>query len=142
MDDSGEPRIPQRHVAELSAFFTAHDRWLFGHACVRTRGDRELAADLVQDTFEAAARAWATVRGAGAVLSVRPGRREGSGVMTAGSEAPRDGADLFVADFYPKLGEYLAGQHAAGYDAGSGRARFEAWLGEHAEGTGDPDQVR
>ena len=62
--------------------------------------------------------------------------------MTAGSEAPRDGADLFVADFYPKLGEYLAGQHAAGYDAGSGRARFEAWLGEHAEGTGDPDQVR
>src|SRR5256884_9959397 len=63
MDDSGEPRIPQRHVAELSAFFTAHDRWLFGHACVRTRGDRELAADLVQDTFEAAARAWAAVRG-------------------------------------------------------------------------------
>ena len=62
MDDSGEPRIPQRHVAEVSAFFAAHDRWLFGYACVRTRGDRELAADLVQDTFEAAARAWATLR--------------------------------------------------------------------------------
>jgi DNA-directed RNA polymerase specialized sigma24 family protein len=30
---------------------------------VRTRGDRELAADLVQDTFEAAARSWATLRG-------------------------------------------------------------------------------
>ena len=33
--------------------------------------------------------------------------------MTAGSGAPQDGApqdgaDLFVADFYPKLGEYLA----------------------------------
>jgi RNA polymerase sigma factor (sigma-70 family) len=63
MDGSGEPRIPQRHVAELTAFFAAHDRWLFGHACVRTRGDRELAADLVQDTFEAAARAWPTLRG-------------------------------------------------------------------------------
>ena len=63
MADSGEPRIPYRQVAELSAFFAAHDRWLFGHACVRTRGDRELAADLVQDTFEAAARAWATLRG-------------------------------------------------------------------------------
>jgi len=63
MDGSGDPRIPQRHVAELSTFFAAHDRWLFGHACVRTRGDRELAADLVQDTFEAAARAWATLRG-------------------------------------------------------------------------------
>jgi RNA polymerase sigma factor (sigma-70 family) len=63
MDDSGEPRIPQRHIAELSDFFAANDQWLFGHACVRTRGDRELAADLVQDTFEAAARAWATLRG-------------------------------------------------------------------------------
>jgi len=62
--------------------------------------------------------------------------------MTAGSQAPHDGADLFVADFYPKLGEYLAEQHAAGYDAGSGRARFRAWLGEHAEGTTDDDPVR
>ena len=62
MDGSGEPGIPQLHVAELTGFFAAHDRWLFGHACVRTRGDRELAADLVQDTFEAAARTWATLR--------------------------------------------------------------------------------
>src|SRR6202012_5132959 len=69
MDDSGEPRIPQRHVAELSSFCGAHDRWLFGHACVRTRGDRELAADLVQDTFEAAARVWAALR-------VRPADRQ------------------------------------------------------------------
>ena len=63
MGDDGEVRIPVRHVAELSSFFAAHDRWLFGHAFVRTRGDRELAADLVQDTFEAAARAWETLRG-------------------------------------------------------------------------------
>ncbi|MGH3258514.1 MAG: RNA polymerase sigma factor [Streptosporangiaceae bacterium] len=63
MDDNGEVRIPLRYAAELSSFFAAHDRWLFGHACVRTRGDRELAADLVQDTFEAAARAWGTLRG-------------------------------------------------------------------------------
>jgi RNA polymerase sigma factor (sigma-70 family) len=61
--DSGGARIPQPYVAELSCFFAAHDGWLFGHACVRTHGDRELAADLVQDTFEAAARAWATLRG-------------------------------------------------------------------------------
>jgi RNA polymerase sigma-70 factor (ECF subfamily) len=63
VSDDGEVRIPLGHVAELSSFFAAHDRWLFGHACVRTRGDRELAADLVQDTFEAAARAWGTLRG-------------------------------------------------------------------------------
>ena len=59
MDDG---RIPLSHVAELSRFFAAHDQWLFGHACVRTRGDRELAADLLQDTFEAAARAWTELR--------------------------------------------------------------------------------
>lgn len=63
MVDSSETRIPGRYVAELGCFFAGHDRWLFGHACVRTHGDRELAADLVQDTFEAAARAWAMLRG-------------------------------------------------------------------------------
>jgi len=62
MDDGGEVRIPPCHVAELAGFFTTHDQWLFGHARVRTRGDRELAADLVQDTFEAAARAWDMLR--------------------------------------------------------------------------------
>jgi RNA polymerase sigma factor (sigma-70 family) len=62
-DDDDEVRIPRCHLAELTDFFAAHDRWLFGHACVRTRGDRELAADLVQDTFEAAARAWDMLRG-------------------------------------------------------------------------------
>ncbi len=62
MDGSGEVRLPQRHVTELSLFFAAHDRWLFGHAFLRTRGDRELAADLVQDTFEAAARTWTRLR--------------------------------------------------------------------------------
>ena len=63
--DGSEVRLPQRHVTELSSFFAAHDRWLFGHAFLRTRGDRELAADLVQDTFEAAARAWTRLRGRG-----------------------------------------------------------------------------
>ena len=62
MDDAGGTAIPRHHVNELAGFFAAHDRWLFGHACVRTRGDRELAADLVQDTFEAAALAWAVLR--------------------------------------------------------------------------------
>jgi RNA polymerase sigma-70 factor, ECF subfamily len=63
MDDADETPIPPHYVKELADFFTAHDRWLFGHACVRTQGDRDLAADLVQDTFEAAAIAWAALRG-------------------------------------------------------------------------------
>jgi RNA polymerase sigma-70 factor, ECF subfamily len=62
MGDAGEAAIPRHHVKELADFFAAHDRWLFGHACVRTQGDRELAADLVQDTFEAAALGWAALR--------------------------------------------------------------------------------
>jgi RNA polymerase primary sigma factor len=39
---------------------------------------------------------------------------------------------LFLADFYPELGEHLAAQCAGGYDAGTGRARFLAWLIAHA----------
>ena len=62
--------------------------------------------------------------------------------MTAGSGAPGDHADLFVADFHPQLGEYLAEQHATGYDAGPGRGRFQGWLGEHAETTDSADPVR
>ena len=60
--------------------------------------------------------------------------------MTADASAHRDRDDLFVADFYPQLGEYLAEQHAAGYEAVAGRTRFLAWLSEHAEApsAGDP----
>jgi RNA polymerase primary sigma factor len=62
--------------------------------------------------------------------------------MTTGGSAHQDREDLFVADFYPELGEYLAGQHASGYDAEAGHARFLAWLGEHASGGADVDPVR
>ena len=62
MADGDEPKVAASNIAELSRFFNANDQWLFGHACVRANGDRELAADLVQDTFEAAARAWASLR--------------------------------------------------------------------------------
>jgi RNA polymerase sigma-70 factor (ECF subfamily) len=62
MSDGAEPKIAAHHITELTGFFNTHDRWLFGHACVRANGDRELAADLVQDTFEAAARTWPTLR--------------------------------------------------------------------------------
>jgi DNA-directed RNA polymerase specialized sigma24 family protein len=62
VDDANESPIPGHHVNELAGFFAAHGQWLFGHACVRTHGDRDLAADLVQDTFEAAAVAWAVLR--------------------------------------------------------------------------------
>ena len=54
--------------------------------------------------------------------------------MTCDADA-RQGHEhhLFLADFYPELGERLAAQCAAGYDARTGRARFLAWLTAHAE---------
>ncbi|HJY69461.1 MAG TPA: sigma factor, partial [Streptosporangiaceae bacterium] len=56
-------RITPHDAAELAACFRAHASQLFGHACVLARGDRALADDLVQATFEAAARVWHTLRG-------------------------------------------------------------------------------
>jgi RNA polymerase primary sigma factor len=52
--------------------------------------------------------------------------------MTTTVSAEHSGGALFVADFYPELGEYLAAGHATGYDAGAARARFLAWLARHA----------
>ena len=54
--------------------------------------------------------------------------------MTCDADA-RQGHEhhLFLADFYPELGEHLAAQCAGGYDARTGRARFLAWLTAHAE---------
>jgi RNA polymerase sigma-70 factor, ECF subfamily len=56
-------RITPHDAAELAACFRAHASRLFGHACVLARGDRALADDLVQATFEAAAQVWQTLRG-------------------------------------------------------------------------------
>jgi RNA polymerase sigma-70 factor (ECF subfamily) len=85
MGDADQTPILAHHVNELTGFFAAHDRWLFGHACVRTQGDRELAADLVQDTFEAAAVAWA-------VLREHPSERQRAWLL--GTLAHKDISDL------------------------------------------------
>ena len=53
--------------------------------------------------------------------------------MTCDADACRDHEHLFLADFYPELGERIAAQCATGYDARTGRARFLAWLTAHAE---------
>jgi DNA-directed RNA polymerase sigma subunit (sigma70/sigma32) len=54
--------------------------------------------------------------------------------MTTGTHPDHDGPDLFVADFYPKLGEYLAKQYTGGYDAVGARVEFLIWLAKHAAG--------
>jgi RNA polymerase primary sigma factor len=63
--------------------------------------------------------------------------------MTGGAGPRQDHEDLFVADFCPELGEYLAERHAARYDAAAGRARFRAWLSEQASAqTGNRARTR
>jgi RNA polymerase primary sigma factor len=54
--------------------------------------------------------------------------------MTSGPQSDDGREALFLADFYPGLGAWLAQQYASGYDAEAGRARFLAWLGAHADG--------
>ena len=58
----GDERISARDAEELAACFAAHASDLFGYARVVTRGDRALAEDLVQAAFEAAGRAWWSLR--------------------------------------------------------------------------------
>ena len=54
--------LPRHYVEELQCLFNACSSWLFGLGCAITQGDADHASDLVQDTFEAAARTWTTVR--------------------------------------------------------------------------------
>jgi RNA polymerase sigma factor (sigma-70 family) len=58
----GDGKISQRDAEELAACFSAQAHDLFGYACVVSRGDRALAEDLVQAAFEAAGRAWWSLR--------------------------------------------------------------------------------
>jgi RNA polymerase sigma factor (sigma-70 family) len=60
--DDDDRKLPAHHAAEVARFYEVHVGWLSGYARLRTEGDREHAADLVQDTFEAAALDWQTVR--------------------------------------------------------------------------------
>ena len=54
--------------------------------------------------------------------------------MTSVSQLNDQHEALFIADFHPRLGAYLARQHANGYDPVAGRARFLLWLAAHADG--------
>jgi DNA-directed RNA polymerase sigma subunit (sigma70/sigma32) len=56
--------------------------------------------------------------------------------MTTTVSAEHSDGALFVADFYPQFGEYLAAGHATGYNAGAARARFLAWLTSQAADDG------
>jgi hypothetical protein len=58
--------------------------------------------------------------------------------MMAGKDdnAAYAGEDSFLAEVIPQVTEHLAEQRGEDFDAGAGRARFEAWLAAHA---GEPE---
>lgn len=55
-------RLSPSETADLGRFFRTHVKALFGYACLVTRGDRALADGLVQQTFQAAASVWSSLR--------------------------------------------------------------------------------
>jgi hypothetical protein len=54
--------------------------------------------------------------------------------MTSPQQPEDRDESLFIADFYPELGAYLARQHAGGYDAVAARVRFLLWVAPRADG--------
>ena len=56
--------------------------------------------------------------------------------MTPEAAAKHPREDLFIADFYPEFGAYLARRLAGGYDATAEAARFAAWLAARADDGG------
>ncbi len=53
--------------------------------------------------------------------------------MTSATQPDDRDEALFIADFHPRLGAYLARRHAHGYDAVAARARFLLWLAAHTD---------
>ena len=115
-----------RDAEELAACFTVHARDLFGYACVLSDGDRPLARDLVETTFEAAALVWCTLGGLPAdecydwlrdTLAAAAQRRTGHLADRA-----------FISPSHRRLTEHKMAQFRSGYDAVAGLDRFAGWL--------------
>ena len=119
-------------AGELAACFTVHARDLFGHACVLADADRDLAGDLVQATFEAAAGVWCTLRDLPAdqchdwlrdTLAAAAQRQTGHPAGRA-----------FVSPSHRRLTELKTARFRSDYDAAAGLERFTCWLRTRAPG--------
>jgi RNA polymerase sigma-70 factor, ECF subfamily len=71
----GDVTVPPDPERAIDSLFRTESPALFRHACVITQGDRSAADDLVQDTFLAAIREWAT-------LAARTGQGQRSWLYT------------------------------------------------------------
>ena len=117
------------HVAEeLAACFTVHARDLFGYACVLSDADRQVAGDLVQATFEAAATVWCTLR------DLPAGQRDDWLRDTLAGAAQRQPGQTFISPSHRRLTELKMARFRGDYDAVAGLDRFAGWLRNQAAG--------
>jgi len=121
-----------RDAEELAACFTVHARDLFGYACVLSDGNRPLAGDLVEATFEAAATVWCTLGGLPAD-QCHDWLRE-----TLASAAERQTGHLvgraFVSPSHRRLTELKMARFRSDCDAVAALDRFAGWLRARAAG--------
>jgi RNA polymerase sigma-70 factor (sigma-E family) len=118
-------KISPHEAEELQACFAAHARELFGSACVLTRGDLALAADLVQAAFEGAGRAWEGLR----FLAEEELR---GWLHRALADISLNGSGREAAF----RGPLPRSRFGAGYDLAAGLERYRAWLREQTEDPG------
>ena len=119
-------------AGELAACFTVHARDLFGHACVLADADQDLAGDLVQATFEAAAGVWCTLRDLPAD-QCHDWLRD---TLAAGAQrhTGHPAGRAFVSPSHRRLTELKTARFRSDYDAAAGLERFTCWLRTRAPG--------
>ena len=123
-------KIPEDHVQELTDCFAAYAPGLAGYAWVLACGDGDLAGDLVQATFIAAAGEWPAVRCLD--QAERPGWLRATADGLAVSACPRFRDDRVPVGPAQQFTNLQAERYAAAYDMNSGLIRFDSWLREHA----------
>jgi DNA-directed RNA polymerase specialized sigma24 family protein len=127
-----QDRSWSRDAGELAACFTVHARDLFGHACALADADRDLAGDLVQATFEAAAGTWCTLRDlpAGQCRSWLRDTLAAAAQRRTGHPAGR----AFPSPSHWRITELKTARFRSGYDAAAALERFTRWLQTRAPG--------
>ena len=123
-----------RDAGELAACFTVHARDLFGHACVLADADRDLASDLVQATFEAAAGTWCTLRDLPADQC--RGWLRDTLADAAERQTGHPAGRPVVSPSHWRITELKTARFRSDYDAAAGLERFARWLWTRAPGSG------
>ena len=131
----------------MAAFFEANFRWLHGYTTMLVRDDHELAADLAQETLEAALREWEALRQYSAErqrawlrgrLAVRPADRRGA---NPDQDLPATGDRPHAVGFLEREPDALGVTHAVcQYLTDTLGRRGPPWLDAAARAQSDDEQ--